>query len=329
MSKGVTCMVEVEIRKVQRLGASSLVITLPHFWVKKVNLKPGDSVMVVDEGLSLRLTPVSKAQSSKMVTVDLKGVRDSRVLNMLIPCLYILGYDEVNVKLTERNPETLLHLRNATLKLPGLEVVDLGGDTVTAKILLDPSRVDLKTSIKSMTILTSNIVKTIAKAVRGEFTEDIKAEVVSLSEELYRLRSIVERQLHVYPYASRDDESLNPILALTTLSLLGLMNSLLLDVVDMVGGGFKASEKLSDILGRLGDLVPLIGSAVANPSVKRSIEILETLWRIQEDVVNLIKSRTLEDLQYVIATRIADFIKILQIICYAITCIGLSRGGES
>ncbi|MFZ8793184.1 MAG: AbrB/MazE/SpoVT family DNA-binding domain-containing protein [Acidilobaceae archaeon] len=321
-------MAEVGIRKVQRLGASSLIITLPHSWVKRVNLKPGDSVMVVDEGLSLRLAPISRTSKSRTAKVDLRSVRDSMVLNLLIPCLYILGYDEVDIKLSERDTYPLSRIRSATLRLPGLEVVDLGGDGITAKVLLDPGKVDLRTSIRGMTILTSNIVRAIARAVGGELTGDAEAEIRSLSEELYRLRSIVERQLHVYPYAPYKDEGLNPILALTALTLLGLMDALLLDTVAIVKGGFRPSRELSGILSRLGDLIPLIGSAIASPSVRRAVEVLMVLQKVQEDTVNLVRSKALEDLQYIIATRVVDLVKILQIICYAVTCVGLFREGE-
>jgi len=322
-------MVNVEIRKVQRLGASSLVITLPHTWVKKVNLKPGDNIMVLDEGMSLKLIPISKTSNPKSSVVNLKSLKDGRVLNLVIPCFYVLGYDEVSIKLYERDPEILSYLKSATLKLPGLEIVDLGGDIITAKILLDPSKVDLKTLMKSMTVLTSNVVKVVAKGIKSGFSQDLEQEVKYLSEDLYRLRSIVERQLHLYQGAFYEGEGLNQILALISLTLLGLMNVLLLDVIDIIRWNISINVELSNALDKLGNLVPLIGSIVANPSIKRSMEILEALQAIQRDVVNLIKSRTLEDLQYVIATRIADFVKILQIICYAVTCFGLSRGEES
>jgi phosphate uptake regulator len=322
-------MVDVEIRKVQRLGASSLIVTLPHSWAKRVNLKPGDSVMIAVEGVSLKLTPISKNLSSKPVIVDMTGLRDPRVRSLVIPCFYILGYDEVDIKLSERSAETLSSLKSASSRLTGLEIVDLGGDIVTAKILLDPAKVDLRVSIRSMTILTSNIVKAVARVVREGLSEDIESEVRSLGEELYKLRSIIERQIHIYPQTTYREEGVNSILALTALTLLSLMDALLIDIVEIARHGFKTSRELSQILDNLGGVVPLIGSAVVNPSIRRSLEILDSLQHIQGRVVELVKSGALDGVQYVIATRIMDFVKILQVICYAITCVGLSTGEHS
>ncbi|MEM3226367.1 MAG: AbrB/MazE/SpoVT family DNA-binding domain-containing protein, partial [Saccharolobus sp.] len=47
---------DIETRKVQRLGSSSLFITLPKKWINKWGIKPGDKVILeaLDDG-SLRL----------------------------------------------------------------------------------------------------------------------------------------------------------------------------------------------------------------------------------------------------------------------------------
>jgi len=37
---------DVEARKVQKLGSSSLFVTLPKKWINKWNIKPGDKVIV-------------------------------------------------------------------------------------------------------------------------------------------------------------------------------------------------------------------------------------------------------------------------------------------
>jgi len=38
------------VRKVQRLGGSSLIITLPKQWAKKLGIKVGDEIQVVEDG---------------------------------------------------------------------------------------------------------------------------------------------------------------------------------------------------------------------------------------------------------------------------------------
>lgn len=321
-------MADVEIRKVQRLGASSLVVTLPHSWARRVGLKPGDSVMIVVEGGSLRVIPVSKSNPSNSINIDLRSVKDPRALNLALPCLYVLGYDEVNVRLGFRDAELISTLRSIASRLPGLEFVDLGGDSVTARVLLDPSRVDLRISIRNMTILISDMVKVISRILRDGFSEELEVEVRSLSEELYKIRSIIERQLHLYP-SRYEGGDVNPVLSLTALTLLSLMASFLLDMIDVVKSNLKVNVELSNIVLRIGDLIPVLGSTIVNPSVRRSMEMLWTLNSIRDELVRLLNSGGLEGSQYVVATRILDSAKILQVICYAITCFGLTVGVES
>jgi phosphate uptake regulator len=45
----------LEVRKVQRLGSSSLIITLPKSWVNKVGIKAGDSVYIIEREKELRI----------------------------------------------------------------------------------------------------------------------------------------------------------------------------------------------------------------------------------------------------------------------------------
>jgi SpoVT / AbrB like domain. len=48
----------MDLRKVQKFGKSTLMISLPAEWVKSVNLKPGTSVYIdVDEDGGLKVYP--------------------------------------------------------------------------------------------------------------------------------------------------------------------------------------------------------------------------------------------------------------------------------
>jgi len=38
----------MEVRRVQRLGSSSLVITLPKEWTRRLGIKPGDQILLYD-----------------------------------------------------------------------------------------------------------------------------------------------------------------------------------------------------------------------------------------------------------------------------------------
>ncbi|MFN4046065.1 MAG: AbrB/MazE/SpoVT family DNA-binding domain-containing protein, partial [Acidilobaceae archaeon] len=146
-------MATVEVRRVQRLGSSSLIVTLPHSWTKSVGLKAGDSVIIASDGRTLRIAPITKsAEDEAEVSLDLRKYRESRVANMALPCLYILGYNSVELKLPEDFPNVVV--KRLASKLIGVKVAEEGESVMTAKILVDNERVDVRFSMKELTNLT-------------------------------------------------------------------------------------------------------------------------------------------------------------------------------
>jgi len=62
-----------EVRRVQKFGRSTLMISLPAEWVKSVGLSPGDAVNIeVLEDGSLRLTPLSLTMKKRERVLKIK-----------------------------------------------------------------------------------------------------------------------------------------------------------------------------------------------------------------------------------------------------------------
>ncbi|WP_062662460.1 AbrB/MazE/SpoVT family DNA-binding domain-containing protein [Aeropyrum camini] len=61
------------VRRLQKLGSSSLVVTLPKEWVREMGLKQGDPVYVVIEGGSLRIVPAVNSETYAASRVRLTG----------------------------------------------------------------------------------------------------------------------------------------------------------------------------------------------------------------------------------------------------------------
>ena len=55
----------MESRKVQKVGTSTLTISLPKVWVEKYGLKQGDQVFLEEEGAHLKVTPAAMAIRTK------------------------------------------------------------------------------------------------------------------------------------------------------------------------------------------------------------------------------------------------------------------------
>ncbi len=89
--------VQVTKRRVQRLGGSSLIITLPKNWVKKLGLIAGDEVIVVDEGAHLKILPSTEDTERRLKSIIVKygsNMKNMR-LSEIVECAFSKGIDWV------------------------------------------------------------------------------------------------------------------------------------------------------------------------------------------------------------------------------------------
>src|SRR2546428_9125016 len=57
----------MESRKIQKVGAATLTVSLPKEWAARRNLKKGDQLFLVEEGEALKLLPGPAAEERKRV----------------------------------------------------------------------------------------------------------------------------------------------------------------------------------------------------------------------------------------------------------------------
>ena len=108
----------METRKVQRVGYSTLTVSLPKTWVDQVGLKHGDVVTFVrEEGdSSLKLFPRLQLEKEGILTAVINAdfCNEEEMLTRILTGAYILGSDVMQVvSNTELHPEHLkeIHIR--------------------------------------------------------------------------------------------------------------------------------------------------------------------------------------------------------------------------
>ena len=87
--------VQISKRRIQKLGGSSLIVTLPKTWVRKLGLSAGDEVLVVDEGSHLKILPSTSDTERRVKTLVVKYNSQMRNLDVLdlVACAFQRGYD--------------------------------------------------------------------------------------------------------------------------------------------------------------------------------------------------------------------------------------------
>jgi bifunctional DNA-binding transcriptional regulator/antitoxin component of YhaV-PrlF toxin-antitoxin module len=121
--------VNVIKRRVQKLGGSSLIVTLPKSWAKKLGLDVGDTLVIVDEGSHLKIFPPDSSMIQVAETIRLKVPQHllETGLTHLIECLYVKGYKRFIAQLPQsESSETVLKLIEEAKRNPKVRNVNVG-----------------------------------------------------------------------------------------------------------------------------------------------------------------------------------------------------------
>ena len=134
----------METRKVQRLGPSTLAMTLPAEWARTNGVKKGDEVAVRESSKgTLTVTPESARGEESEATIHIEGF-DADAVERAIIGQYVLGR-----RVTDGTAEETLggeHINavyNAETQLMGLGVIEETPERITIRCSVDPEDFDL------------------------------------------------------------------------------------------------------------------------------------------------------------------------------------------
>ena len=145
----------MESRKIQKVGAATLTISLPKDWVTQRNLKKGDQVFIVEEGDSLRILPGPAMEERKRkwetYVIDADLCDEPGILERIIVGNYVLGRQKVIVRSATRlRSEHVEEVRRTSKKLMGLGIIEETGNKITLQCALDPANYPLDALVKPL-----------------------------------------------------------------------------------------------------------------------------------------------------------------------------------
>ena len=188
----------MEARKVQRVGYSTLTVSLPRDWVEDVKLKAGDIVSIKreDDG-SLKLVPGTEHKRDEVrnciVNADL--CNSSHLLTRVITANYILGHDTIQIVAKEElRRDHLEEIRSTTQRLTGLSIVEQTMKQVTLQSFVDPTRFPIYGLMRRLHIILASMLDVSLKAL-VERRPELASEVAHMEEESDRIYWLIVRQL--------------------------------------------------------------------------------------------------------------------------------------
>jgi phosphate uptake regulator len=188
----------LEIRKVQRVGHSTLTVSLPRDWVRQVGLRQGGVVTLrLSEFGELIVTPGSEMESEEMTVcrINADACKDREFLSRMITGNYILGRDTIVISSSkELKPEQLTEIRDSTRRLSGLGIVEQTPNETIIQCFLDPAKFTVTGLLTRLHKVAVSMLETGMQAL-AERKFSLALEVLELENEADRLYWLILRQI--------------------------------------------------------------------------------------------------------------------------------------
>jgi len=152
----------METRKVQKVGYSTLSVSIPMNWAKKMGIQKGDLLFISEENDgALRLTAEpSSAEDNIIYVVDVDQCENTRILARVIVGLYVLGRNMIKVESSRRlMREQIESIREVTQRLLGIGIIEEGDRHLLLQCSIDPKNFPLPTVVRRLYVLTSIMFK--------------------------------------------------------------------------------------------------------------------------------------------------------------------------
>ncbi|MEB2836231.1 MAG: AbrB/MazE/SpoVT family DNA-binding domain-containing protein [Desulfurococcales archaeon] len=307
------------LRKVQRLGASSLIVTLPRSWARRHNLKVGDYIYIYDEGDKLIMSPSSNGKEVSL-SLDLRHTSNLKHLGKTCICSYIFGFDSIKL-LTPRSVKLVNEKLNVVKSfLPEEVSIDSKVQAVDVRFTGDG---DFFEALREYTRRTSAFIRKVHEILdegcnRRKAVEDEYSEVRRLS---YKILRLANKRVYIDSKEDRLGKILLNIANLTSLAATTIY-TLALDAAslyDMLSSDEK--ERLKLLLELLEITMATIGSAVNPPSSKKAEDIywkIKSVLDVRDNVRELVHEVSPAFL-YMLG-RVVDIAHIVEYITASIIC---------
>jgi phosphate uptake regulator len=188
----------LESRKVQKVGHSTVTVSLPSEWVRENNINPGDLVFLLPEkDGTLKIVPSQIAQKEEaeeyIINTDL--CEEPGMLERLIVGSYILGRDVIRLTSSSRiGKEHVDEIRGVVHKLIGLGILEETTKNILLQCSVDPTKFKLDMLIRRLTVIASTILSESMQAFL-ESNRSLAEEAVNREQEADKIYYLAVRLL--------------------------------------------------------------------------------------------------------------------------------------
>ena len=159
-----------ETRKIQRVGTSTLTISVPKRWAARCQLAKGDPVIIEDDGEILRITPPPGPgmlrRDLREQVIDVDYCESPNMLERAIVGNYLLGRERLVIRSSKHlSAGHQREIQAAVRGLLGLGVIEENSNSVILQASVDPSKYPMDTLMRRLFTLGVTMVRESMKAL--------------------------------------------------------------------------------------------------------------------------------------------------------------------
>ncbi|ADC64793.1 phosphate uptake regulator, PhoU [Ferroglobus placidus DSM 10642] len=177
----------MEVRKLQLIGGSSYMVSLPKDWVRSNKLKQGDELLLLIEDDIVKIVPKKISEDYRIVKAKITNIPryDEKFLERFVYALFIQGLDEVEIEDKGLTPRVIAKISSIVHSIIGMEVIDASNGRVVLRSLTS-SELDVNGVLNRMAQIIEGIFDGIVDCMTLGDMEGLK-DVKNLENDTDRL----------------------------------------------------------------------------------------------------------------------------------------------
>ncbi|MEM2979355.1 MAG: phosphate uptake regulator PhoU, partial [Methanomassiliicoccales archaeon] len=188
----------MNIRKIQKTGKSTMIVSLPSSWISEHRLKPGDpvTVQVMNDG-TLRISPIHSDEDELIKkTIQVEKEDEEHLIRKLIAA-YIAGSNVIEIRSKDRLDLNLKRtVKEFSQMVIGPEVIEETSNSIVLHDLSDPMELPQQKCIRRMHLLAKSMHADAIKSLKdGDY--DLAMDVIERDREIDRLYWMVVKQYNL------------------------------------------------------------------------------------------------------------------------------------
>jgi phosphate uptake regulator len=198
----------MEGRKVQKVGLSTLTVSLPSNWTKETGIQRGDIVYFIPEkdgSLRIRASSLSKPDKKESEFVINSDLCDKEgLLERIIIGNYLLGHDIIKIISSKRiSTKHIQEIRKIGRKLIGLGIIEETPLQIILQCSIDPVKFPINSVVKRLFAIATTMHREAMQAL-SDMEVELAEEAIRREEDADMMYWLAARLL----YSAQNNKSL-------------------------------------------------------------------------------------------------------------------------